>query len=404
MGPSSNHSGKSGSNSGLERRPHVSEWFGHRVFPKVSDSAVALHDQKSRRCPFLSEALNEDTHCTKQANSYGVCTISSWSNKERQDWLVCPYRLLDDSLLALFVRRLYDIPADAPLLIQHALKLSDPGKRQEILTAARTDDPRRVFIYFRRALQGESKFAGGEIGLPKTPSSPPMSFDITVVELMATGSDHVTLGKYGVIELQTADTHGSYIKTVEALEHSLELHPDDFHEQLRAQTLDWTGKKIEGPNIANVFKRTFYQITFKFQVTKRETSVGCLLGLPLPVWDSWHRFLGAPKMTEQPDGTWRMLDDHEAEPTDWIYVFDIDEEPDPDGGPAAFRTRKIIGTDAPTLSRAAFEVAPLKAVEFSAQIDTVVKKVADRLGPLIPGVRVDHYKSEPTLFDDLPAP
>jgi len=73
------------------------------------------------------------------------------------------------------------------------------------------------------------------------------------------------------------------------------------------------------------------------------------------------------------------------------------------GGPAAFRTHKIIGTDGPALSRAAFEVAPLKAVEFSAQIDTVVKKVADRLSPLIPGVRVDHYKSEPTLFDGLPA-
>ena len=272
------------------------------------------------------------------------------------------------------------------------------------LAAAQADDPRRVFIYFRRALQGESKFAGGEIGLPKTPSSPPMSFDITVIELTATGQNHVTLGKYGVIELQTADTHGSYKETVKALEDSLNLHPDDFHVQLRAQTVNWTGKKVEGPNIANVFKRTFYQVAFKFQVTKRETSVGCLLALPLPVWDSWHRFLGAPNMTEQPDGTWRLLDDPEAEPTDWIYVFDIDEEPNSDGGPAALRTRLIIGTDARTLGQAALEVAPLRAVGSSAQVDAVVKKVADRLGPLIPGVRVDHYKSEPTLFDDLPAP
>ena len=98
-----------------------------------------------------------------------------------------------------------------------------------------------------------------------------------------------------------------------------------------------------------------------------------------------------------------ISDDPEAEPTDWIYAFEVDEEPNPNGGPAVFRTSLIIGTDALTLSRAAFEVAPQKAIEFSARVDTVVQKVAGRLHPLIRGMQVDHYKSEPTLFDDLPA-
>ena len=108
----------------------------------------------------------------------------------------------------------------------------------------------------------------------------------------------VTVGKYGVIELQTTDTHGSYSHAVTALSSALDLHKDRFSDQL-AENPEWAGRKIEGPNISNVFKRTFYQIAFKFQVTKRETSVGCALALPQPVWDSWQPFLGAPELHEQ---------------------------------------------------------------------------------------------------------
>jgi hypothetical protein len=43
---------------------------------------------------------------------------------------------------------------------------------------------------------------------------------------------------------------------------------------------EWAGRKIEGPNISNAFKRTFYQIVFKFQVTKQGASAGCALALP----------------------------------------------------------------------------------------------------------------------------
>jgi hypothetical protein len=86
----------------------------------------------------------------------------------------------------------------------------------------------------------------------------------------------VAVGKYGVIELQTTDTHGSYSHAVKALTSALDLHKERFSDQL-AENPEWAGRKIEGPNISNVFKRTFYQIAFKFQVTKRETSVGCAL-------------------------------------------------------------------------------------------------------------------------------
>ena len=148
---------------------------------------------------------------------------------------------------------------------------------------------------------------------------------------------------------------------MKALNNALDLHQERFPEQL-AQNPEWAGRKIEGPNISNVFKRTFYQIAFKFQVTKRDTSVGCALALPQPVWDSWQPFLGAPELRELPDGTWRLLDDQEASPSDWIYVFDIDSEPGPSGHPAPIRVSLVIGTDAATLSRAAFEIAPARAV------------------------------------------
>ncbi len=54
----------------------------------------------------------------KDEPSRGVCTISATSNGPRQDWLVCPYRALNDDLLSGMVRRLYGVPDHVPLLIR----------------------------------------------------------------------------------------------------------------------------------------------------------------------------------------------------------------------------------------------------------------------------------------------
>jgi len=374
---------------GATSSPHISEWFGHRVFPVVSAAPGALDDQKSGRCPFLSQTLRRTATCVKAENSRGVCTISASSNGPRQDWLVCPYRALDDQLLADMVRRLYGFPDNAQVLIRPALTLADDVLRAEAMTALHPDDPRRVFVYFQDKL-------GGEIGLSKTTASPEISFDITVIELLpvVTGPvgrpypavPQIKVGRYGIIEMQTTDTHGSYKQAVTALTSALDLHGESFP-QVLAENPEWAGRKIEGPNISNVFKRTFYQIAFKFQVTKRDTSAGCILALPRPVWDSWQPFLGAPDLREQPDGTWRLLDDHEASPTDWIYVFEIGENPRPGGGPAPLQVCLVVGTDAQTLSKAAFDVAPAKAVEHGGGTDAVVSTIVRRLSTYMPGVR-----------------
>jgi len=273
------------------RRPHVSEWFGHRIFPVVSATDQAIEDQRAQRCPFLSDTLAVSTNCVKQENSKGVCTISALSNGMRQDWLVCPYRALDRELLDRMIRRLYRIDSSTPIIVQPAVRLARADTREEIIASVTSTDPTRVFVYLQDKL-------GGEIRLSRTSASPEVSFDITVVEI--------------------TDTHGSYRQAVEALRSALDLHSSDFSFQLAAHP-EWAGRRIEGPNISNVFKRTFYQIAFKFQVTKRDTSVGCLLAVPQPVWDSWQPFLGAPTLTKQEDGTWRLLDDDTREPADWIF-------------------------------------------------------------------------------------
>ncbi len=183
-----------------------------------------ISDQQSQRCPFLTETLKASTQCVKAANSRGVCTISATSNGPRQDWLVCPYRALDDGLLADIVKRLYGIPALDPVLIRPVVVLNDEAGRTEILAAI--SGHRRMFVYFQDKL-------GGEIGLSKTAASPELSFDITVVELTAgpvaespPGLEQpgIRIGKYGVIELQTTDTHGSYQHAVTALTNALDLH------------------------------------------------------------------------------------------------------------------------------------------------------------------------------------
>src|SRR6266545_2101371 len=221
-----------------------------------------------------------------------------------------------------------------------------------------------------------------------------MSIDTTIVELLPAESDgalresvplRVRAGRYAVVELQTADTHGTYEHAVAALRSALGLHSAQFHAQL-ASNPEWARREVEGPNVANVFKRTIYQIAFKFQVTKQDTSVGSVLALPQPVWDSWHRFLGAPELTQHHhDGTLRFLDDPTVVPRNWIYVFDVAERPGPDGGATPVEVRLVIGTDAATLGRAALETAPTKAVDLGVHRG-VAKTITQRLRKLLPDV------------------
>ncbi len=351
------------------RGNYVSEWFGHRVFPSVSDAETALSNQRSRRCPFLSTALGVDRQCIKPQGSLGICTISSVSNGPRQDWLVCPYRALDRNLTDGAIRRLFEVPSERSLLVVPAPALVDEPVRSRI--SAFLDGGAAVVLYLQDKL-------GGEVSIPPTERSPELAFDVTLVEILKSDNE-LAFGRYGILEIQTMDFHGSYRAVVGNLQDALRLHGDHFHAAL-TQNPQWLSERIEGPNIANVFKRTFYQIVLKFQIGADETCAGCVLALPSSVWDSWQRHLGRPELTPDPGGVsiLRMPDGESAAlGSAWIYVFDIDS-PSADS-PNPIAVRRVIATDADSVSYYALKLAPSVAVSGVGSSDRVLGYIRRRV-------------------------
>jgi hypothetical protein len=361
------------------------------VFPTVADNAQSRQDQREGRCPFLSQVAEQQTKCVKSDNSKGVCSISAGSNGPRQDWLVCPHRALDDDLLHPMVRRLFGMRDDELFHVIPVTNLAATDVCARLTDAVHDPSAPRQFLTFQQLF-------GGEISLPRSPASPELAFDATVVEVIADDTTEVPgvrLGRYGVIELQTTDTHGSYKHAVDALRGALDLHPDDFGAQVAAHP-DWPGRQVEGPNISNVFKRTFYQVMFKFQITKRASSAGCILALPKAVWDSWQPFLGAPTLVDLGDGTHGLRGRNDLDGVDdeslatrapnWIYVFDIAEGPESEGSPTPINIPLIISTDAPHLSRLALEDAPANAIGTDVSQDTILMDLRRRMRLYLPDI------------------
>jgi len=332
---------------------YVSEWFGHRVYPGIVSTPISIADQQNERCPFLSQATGEARNCIKPDAAKGVCTISSLSNGPRQDWLVCPYRALSDELVSNSIRQLFALPKSSEPFVTPAVTLKREQIRADIEGRLKAGQP--VFIYF-------DKKTSGELSIPSTDRSPEFSFDVTVVELNSQhGAPHI--GRFGILEIQTMDFHGSYRSAVRNLREGLRLHRDEFAPTVKANQW-WLSQDVEGPNIANVFKRTFYQMMFKFQLGQHDRCAGCVLAIPQAVWDSWQRHLGAPKLSRVADGTFRLLPPPRQTLRDpipaWLYIF----EPDETAGttPSPIVVRRVIGTDAPSISYWALDVAPAAAL------------------------------------------
>ncbi len=357
-----------------DRGNYVSEWFGHRVYPVVVCSQESIAGQEGELCPFLSDAKGEPQQCVKSDAARGVCTISTLSHGERQDWLVCPYRALDPNLVNNAVSRLFGFAAGQASLIFPAVRLVDSTIREQV--SAMLAAGGRAFIYFDEKL-------GGELSVPKTERSPEFAFDMTILEIeLREGKPHI--GKFAVIEIQTMDFHGSYRYVVRNLKDALRLHGNEFGSALKSRR-DWLSEKIEGPNIANVFKRTFYQIMFKFQLGKSSRCAGCALAIPTSVWNSWQPHLGAPGLRAEPDGTFSLFKPgvrRRVRTPAWIYVFDLDAGSPRTPSPIVLS--KIIATDAPSLSHFALDVAPAAALDNIASETGMLSLVARRLKNLWP--------------------
>lgn len=175
------------------------------------------------------------------------------------------------------------------------------------------------------------------------------------------------------------DFHGSYRSAVQNLQDSLRLHREQFPEALQANQ-HWLGEKIEGPNIANVFKRTFYQVMLKFQIGGLDSCAGCVLAIPRSVWDSWQRHLGAPELAPTEEGHFELKrpgTGHDPSPPAWIYVFDIDWSSTVTPNPIVIRQR--IATDADSIAYFALKVAPSLAVAQGGSGDRVPVRIRQRL-------------------------
>jgi hypothetical protein len=352
----------------------VSEWFGHRVYPTVVSDASSIAAQRNEQCPFLSAATGETRLCVKSDAAKGVCTINTLTGGVRKDWLVCPYRAVSTEIVIDAVRQLFGLAAFAVPFITPGITLTKPAVRENIV--ARLRSGQSVYIYF------DAK-TSGELSIPPTDKSPEFAFDVTIVELTLHGST-ARIGRFGILEIQTMDFHGSYRAAVRNLRDGLRLHPNSFAATLQSNPL-WLCEGIEGPNIANVFKRTFYQMMFKFQLGAHDRCVGCMLAIPESVWDSWLRHLGEPVLSKEADGTFSLLAPGRARPNPvpaWIYVFNPDASSAKT--PSPMSVSKVIATDVPAMAHGALTVAPLAAIENIGSPTGMLSLLARRLKKLWP--------------------
>jgi hypothetical protein len=171
---------------------------------------------------------------------------------------------------------------------------------------------------------------------------------------------------------------------VRNLKDTLRMFPDRFGTTVQ-ENLRLASEEVEGPNIANVFKRTFYQMMFKFQLGLSNRCVGCVLAIPQSVWDSWSPHLGAPDIQRLEDGTSNFFKPGQTRPEHvpaWIYVFDLDAESE--SSPSPIEMKHIIATDASSFSHFALDVAPAHALENIDAPGGMMSLLCNRLSELWP--------------------
>ena len=341
----------------------VAEWFGHRVWDSVDESRTAENKPVGRLCPFLTTATEQRTECVKRASGwdepYGVCTISSDSNGQRQDWIACPYRTLDQhfTLLASAIR------SRQQGIFYCCLSLACTVPTAEANRQAFKSDI-RVFLFSSQKL-------GGEIDLPETEASPGAAVDMSVIEVchLDQRGKPIRFGDHLFYEIQTSDFHGSPLHAPPA---PRDLCPrgkagKGFHNELKSN-VEICGTGVEGPNKANIFKRTIYQMIFKIELSRAPECSGFAIVLPVPVWESWLRHLGRPQLVQvgQDPTQLALRSPSETEATSGeraratIYVFDIDR--DSKETPNPFRLEKTVTISAGALIYHSFDLASSEAI------------------------------------------
>jgi hypothetical protein len=357
-------------NTDAESGNHISEWLGHRIYPTVKLDVSTFTGLDFGHCPFLTEALGQKTNCVKNENSFGVCSVSSVSNGPVQDWLVCPYRVVSSDIVRRACHLIFGQTAaeKQPKPVTLLKVEAELNKfRQQVVEQG------TGYVFFQDKL-------GGEISAIASPRSPEMSFDITFAEIVPSAGGF-TVARYGILEVQTMDFHGSYKRAVQNLKDALRLHGESFAESLR-KNMQWSAEKVEGPNIANVFKRTFYQVLLKFQLSGRGAAAGTVLAIPQSVWDSWQPFLGAPEIEQGAEGLYRLritdpIPESAGSTNAHILVFDLDSSAGTAISPVELKMD--IQVTAEQLSHHAFKVVPAGMLESLSKSDSILARIKMRL-------------------------
>lgn len=362
------------------RGNYVSEWFGQRIYPNVRLDVGAVTDANAGKCPFLSDVLHRSTNCTKNENSKGVCTISSSSNGPRQDWLVCPYRVISSSIVTRACQLIFGLAEPVEPVPVSILKVDDELQR----FIEQVNERGAGYVFFQDKL-------GGEISVIGTHRSPEMSFDVTVVEIRPDGAGGFMVSRYGILELQTMDYHGTYKHAVSNLRDGLRLHEETFADALKANLGKWAGKDVEGPNIANVFKRTFYQMLLKFRLAgEGSAAAGTVLAIPQSVWDSWQPFLGAPALEDESPGIKRLCVAPGSPPEPplnaYICVFDLDAESKAAVSPVDIKY--FIRISPERMTHHAFTEVPAHMLHSIQNGESVLATIKQRLGQWWPAFQV----------------
>ena len=346
---------------------YVSEWFGQRIYPTVRLDVGQVTGANAGRCSFLSDVLHRNTNCVKSSNSSGVCTVSSISNGSRQDWLVCPYRVINSDIVRRGCQLIFGLAHEVTPVPVIILEQAD-----ELQTFANAVNENGAgYLFFQDKL-------GGEISVIGTPRSPELSFDVTLVEIKPDGQGGFAVARYGILEIQTMDYHGTYKHAVSNLRDGLRLHPTTFPEALQANLLHWAGEGVEGPNIANVFKRTFYQMLLKFRLAgDGSAAAGTVLALPRSVWDSWQPFLGAPELEDEAPGIKRLrvAEDAPSEPplNAYICLFDLDAASDSSTSPVTIEL--FIRVSPERMAHHAFAMVPATILHSIQTEQSVLSKI-----------------------------
>jgi len=356
----------------------ISEWFGQRIYPDIKLDSKAISGSNWGVCPFLTSIKREKTGCIKSENAFGVCTINSLGSEGRKDWLVCPYRVIDSDIVQTGCATIFGV---APFSRPIPISILNDEKGLTILKKT-LDSDRSAFVFFQDKL-------GGEISISGTPASPEVAFDVTVVEISRQKTGALKIGRYGFIEIQTMDFHGSYKAAVTNLRDAHRLHGKKFPEAL-AQNQSWASKDIEGPNIANVFKRTFYQTLLKFELSKEGGAAGTILALPEAVWESWQPFLGRPTIEHVAGSEFRIagtdnIDYHGTNA--WVFVFTLDDQGNSPISPVVIKSRiRVSATD---LVQHAFVTVPKNMLRWATTEGVLLSRIRDRIRRTIRTIPVE---------------